>query len=113
MPKTKRIPLKFGGYIEINRGRKNAKVRFDIWASPFEVNHRFAEKVLEVFTKYAKPKGAENFLIGKSFGSFVVPKMYVEKFVQQLKELLEDPANLTELIEIRVKSHENQGENNS
>ena len=108
MPKTERIPLKIGGYIEITRGRKKAKVTYDIWASPFEVNHAFAEKVAEIFRKYEKPKGVENFLIGKSYGMFIVPKMYVEEFVQQLKELLEDSANLRELIEIyEVKTDEN------
>ena len=107
MPKTKRIPLKIGGYIEITRGRKNAKVRFDIWASCYEVSHNFAEKVLEIFTKYEKPKGIDNFLIGKSYGSFVLPKKFAKEFAQQLKRLLEDTGNLTELIEIReVKRHE-------
>ena len=112
MPKTKTIPLKFGGYIQITQGRKNAKVRFDIWNSPFEVNHRFAEKVLGIFTQYAKPKGIENFLIGKSYGMFIVPKRYAEEFAQQLKQLLEDTSNLTELIEIyEVKGNENQRNN--
>jgi len=108
MPKSQRIPLKIGGYIEITRGKKKAKVKFDIWNSTYEVNHRFAEKVLEIFTKYAKPKGIDNFLIGKSYGSFVLPKEYAEEFAKQLKDLLENSNNLTPLIEIReVKTNEN------
>jgi len=112
MPKTKRIPLKIGGHIEIIKGRKNAKVRFDIWNSPFEVNHAFAEKVAEIFQKYSKSKKIEDFLIGKSFGAFVLPKKHAEEFAQQLKQLLEDTSNLTELIEIyEVKGNENQRNN--
>ena len=108
MPKTERIRLKIGGYIEITQGRKKAKVRFDIWNSTYEVNHNFAEKVLEIFLKYEKPRGIDNFLIGKSYGSFVLPKECAEEFAKQLKDLLEDSKNLTPLIEIReVKTNEN------
>lgn len=100
MPKSQRIPLKIGGFLEIVRGRKKAKVRFDIWASCYEVSHNFAEKVLEIFTKYEKPKGTKNFLIGKCYGCFVLHREHAKEFAQQLKQLLEDPANLSELIEI-------------
>ena len=113
MRRSQKIPLKIGGHIEITRGRKKAKVRYDIWASPFEVSHAFAEKVAEIFQKYEKPKGIENFLVGKRYGMFIVPKMYAEEFAQQVKDLLEDPANLTELIEVyEVSKNENQGKNN-
>lgn len=104
--------MKISGFVEIIKGRKKAKVRFDIWNSTYEVNHNFAEKVLEIFTKYEKPRGIDNFLVGKTYGAFVLPKELAEEFAQQLKDLLEDANNLTPLIEVReVKNHENQGNN--
>ena len=94
MPKTKRIPLEIGGWIEVIPLRKYARVRFDIINSKYEVKDDFPDKVLQVFIKYEKPKGYKNFIIAKTYGAFKIPLIHAESFAEDLKKLLEDTNNL-------------------